>query len=88
VCADTFVLQAVLGANIDFQGHKLKDKVKPYVVKQVKGKKVGVQLHVVIDCAVCAEQLGSSNVCRKWLLPAVVVPCLNLACPRRCASLA
>lgn len=47
VCADTFVclsrvvLQAVLGANIDFQGHKLKDKVKPYVVKQVKGKKVG-----------------------------------------------
>lgn len=35
------VLQAVLGANIDFQGHKLKDKIKPYVVKQVKGKKVG-----------------------------------------------
>lgn len=32
--------KAVLGANIDFQGHELKDKIKPYVVKQVKGKKV------------------------------------------------
>jgi hypothetical protein len=30
----------VLGANIEFNGHELKDKVKPYVVKTVKGKKV------------------------------------------------
>jgi hypothetical protein len=40
--------KAVLAANIDFQGHELQHKIKPYVVKQVKGKKVGVQS----DCGV------------------------------------
>jgi hypothetical protein len=32
---------AVLAANIDFQGYELQHKIKPYVVKQVRGKKVG-----------------------------------------------
>ncbi|WIA17846.1 hypothetical protein OEZ85_009352 [Tetradesmus obliquus] len=30
----------VLAANIDFHGHEIRHKIKPYVVKQVKGKKV------------------------------------------------
>jgi 2',3'-cyclic-nucleotide 2'-phosphodiesterase (5'-nucleotidase family) len=33
----------VLGANIDFRGHELKNKIKPYVIKWVKGRKVGGQ---------------------------------------------
>jgi hypothetical protein len=32
--------KAVLGANIDFKGHQLQSKIKPYVIKMVKGKKV------------------------------------------------
>jgi hypothetical protein len=41
----------VLGANIDFKGHELKDKIKPYVVKWVKGRKVGSQPSGV--CCAC-----------------------------------
>lgn len=32
--------EAILGANIDFGGHQLEEKIKRYVVKTVKGKKV------------------------------------------------
>jgi hypothetical protein len=45
--------KAVLAANIDYQGHELQHKIKPYVVKQVKGKKVSAVLCCATGCAVC-----------------------------------
>lgn len=32
--------EAVLGANVNFGGHELQDKIGRYVVKEVKGKRV------------------------------------------------
>jgi 2',3'-cyclic-nucleotide 2'-phosphodiesterase (5'-nucleotidase family) len=37
---DSQTNKAVLGANIDFGGHGLQGKIRPYVVKNVKGRRV------------------------------------------------
>lgn len=80
----------VLAANIDFHGHEIRHKIKPYVVKQVKGKKVRNRYSAVVAhkfVRTCMET-GWTSWQQSASSPLLPLPLMHLAVLVNASSLA